>query len=153
MQTTEDVLESLADIEEHVQLLSTAGGSRELIDVVTRYLESWPRERIERLQKIDGGWGTFDAQQRPEPVGSLAEIARISATLGNHCRALKEARIETTPELLELDLFFALARQAAEKFAFGRPRPQSAPDSAAAERRWNGQARLRGAYGNGAAGF
>jgi hypothetical protein len=153
METTEHVLESLADIEAHARVLSAASGSREMIDAVTRYLESWPRDRIESLQKIDGGWGTFDDQQRPEPINSLADISRISATLGNHCRALKEARIELTPELLELDLFFALARQAAEKFAFGRVKSQPAPDSSPRDRRWTGQTRLKGAYGNGAAGF
>jgi hypothetical protein len=153
MATTEYVLESLADIENHVRALSAADGSGEMIDAVTRYLESWSIDRIESLQKIDGGWGTFDDQQRPEPIHSLADISRISEALGNHCRALKEARLEPTPELLELDLYFVLARQTAEKFILGRLRSHSSPDSVPEDRRWTGNPRISGFYGNGIAGF
>lgn len=153
MATTEYVLESLADVENHVRVSSAASASGELIDAVNRYLESWPKDRIESLQKIDGGWGTFDDQQRPEPIHSLADISRIAEALGNHCRALKEAQLEPTPELLELDLYFALARQSAEKFVFGGPKTYSALDSAGGDRRWTGHRKLSGIYGNGVTGF
>jgi len=142
MPTAEYVLKSLVGVEHHVKLLSAANGAGEIVDAVSRYLESWPVDRIESLQKIDGGWGTFDNSQRPESINTLEDIARISGTLSGHCRALKEARLEPTPELLELDLYFALAKQAGEKFIPGRSQSYAAPRAARADTRWAAYSRV-----------
>jgi hypothetical protein len=124
MVTTEYVLQTLTDVERQLKLLTAATRADEIIGAASNYLLSWPKERIENLQRIDGGWGTFDYQQRPEPIHGVADIARISNSLSRHCRALKDAGIELTPELLELELYFVLAKQVAEKFISGRPHSQ-----------------------------
>ena len=116
MATTEYVLQSLADVERHVKLLTAATGPDRLLGALSGYLSSWTKDRIERLQEIDGGWGTFDSRQRPKPIHGVADVVRISDSLGGHCLALNEAGIAPTAELLELDLYFTLAKQVAEKF-------------------------------------
>ena len=153
MSTAENVLNSLADFEHHVRSLSAAVGAGQIVEAVGRYLESWSIDRIESLQKIDGGWGAFDNNQRPEPIDSLADIARLSDALSNHCHALKEAQLEPTPELLELNLYFSLARQVAGESGSGRLPSHTAPLSILEEHRLAGRPPRRGAYGNGIAGF
>ena len=136
MATAEYVLKSLVGVEHHLKLLSAANDAGEIVDAVSKYLESWPLDRIESLQKIDGGWGTFDDHQRPDSIHTVEHIAQISVALSGHCRALKEARLEPTPELLELDLYFALAKQVGEKFIFGRSRSYVAPRSTPVNYHW-----------------
>jgi hypothetical protein len=114
MATADYNLESLARVKRQVGLLIAATGIEEIIGAARAYLASWPKDRIEKLQKIDGGWGTFDYQGRPIQIHGMAYIAQISDVLGRHCLALKDAGIDPTPELLELDLYFALAKQIAE---------------------------------------
>lgn len=121
MAPAEYVLQTLTDIERQLKLLTAATRADEIVSAASSYLASWPKNRVENLQKIDGGWGTFDYHQRPERIHGLADIVRISAALSSHCLALKDAGIEPTPELLELDLYFALAKQAAGDFISGRP--------------------------------
>ena len=123
MATVEYVLETLIDAERHLKLLTGATRVDEVIGAANSYLAGWSKDRIKNLQKIDGGWGPFDYQERPEPILRAGDFARISDELSRHCLALKEGGIEPTPDLLELDLFFALAKQAAEIFLPGTPRP------------------------------
>jgi hypothetical protein len=123
MATVEYVPETLIDAERHLKLLTGATRVDEVIGAASSYLAGWSKDRIKNLQKIDGGWGPFDYQERPEPILRVGDFARISDQLSRHCLALKEGGIEPTPDLLELGLFFALAKQAAETFLPVTPRP------------------------------
>jgi hypothetical protein len=116
MATAEYVLQTLSAVEHHLMVLTAASRPDEIVRAASDYLASWSRDRIENLQKVDGGWGTFDTQGRPDPICDLAHIARISNVLGNQCAALKDAGIQPTLELLELDLYFAVGKQMAEAF-------------------------------------
>ena len=116
MVTPERALEPLIDVERHARLLASAANVSDVIRATSAYLGSWTKERIRSLQNIDGGWGPFNFQGLPEPIHGVADIARISVTLSRHCAALKSGGIEPTPEILELDLFFALSKQAAEVY-------------------------------------
>jgi hypothetical protein len=120
MATTENVLANLSCVEPHLRALATAIRAQEIVGAVGGYLASWTPERIENLQKVDGGWGTFDNQQRPEAINGVADIVRISNVLARQCLALRDAGIEPTPELLELNLYFAFAKDAAETFLSSR---------------------------------
>ena len=122
MATVEYVLDTLIGAERHLKLLTGATRVDELIGAANSYLAGWSKDRIKNLQKIDGGWGPFDCQERPEPIHRVGDFARISDELSRHRLALKEGGIEPTPDLLELDLFFALAKQAAETFLPVTPR-------------------------------
>ncbi len=137
METAEHLLRTLTGVEHHVRLLTAATRADEIVSAATNYLASWSRERIENLQKIDGGWGTFDQQQRPEPIHGIADIARISTALNRHCLALKDAGIAATPELLELDLYFALAKQVVEAFMAARSNNREAGPHGQAYRHWS----------------
>ncbi len=139
MATAEYVLQTLSDVEHHVKLLTEATRPDELLDAANGYLTSWTKDRVENLQKIDGGWGTFDYQQRPMPIHGVAHISGISDVLSSHCRALKDAGIEPTPEFLELDLYFALAKQVAENFTTLRPRSKTATSRNTDYRHWSDQ--------------
>ncbi len=121
MTTSEYVLQTLTDVECQLKQLTTATRADEIVGAARNYLASWPKNRIENVQKIDGGWGTFDQHQRPEPIHGVADIIQMSDALSRHCLALKDAGIDPTPDLLELDLYFALAKQVAERFIFVRP--------------------------------
>ena len=136
MTTVEYVLETLTDVELHVKLLTAATRADEVVGAARGYLASWPKVRIENLQKIDGGWGTFDYHQRPEPIHGVADIVRKSDALSRHCLALKDAGIDPAPELLELDLYFTLAKQVAENFIPIRPRPLTATPRGLGYRHW-----------------
>lgn len=116
MATVEYVLDTLIDAERHLKLLTMATRVDEVIGAASSYLSKWSKDRIESLRKVDGGWGPFDYLGRPEPIRGVEDFARISDSLSRQCQALKEGGIEPTPELLELDLFFALAKQSAENF-------------------------------------
>jgi hypothetical protein len=135
METTEYVLQSLSNVERQLQALTAAIRADEIVGAVNGYLGSWSSERIANLQKLDGGWGPFDYDQRPETIYGIAGIVRISEALRRHCRALKDAGIEPVPELLELDLYFSLAMQAAENFFAARPRSYSAVQFGQGQRR------------------
>ena len=133
---TDDIMETLNNVKHHAGLLIAAARIDEVIGAVSGYLASWPGARIENLQKIDGGWGPFDSHGRPQQIHGAAHIARISDVLSRHCFALKGAGIDPTPELLELDLYFTLAKQVAENLVLVRPSaPIIAPRSPANRRR------------------
>lgn len=151
MATTEYVLESLSEVESHLRLLSMSDGAGEIVSAVGNYLDSWRKERIENLQKIDGGWGPFDIHQRSEPLHGVADVARISGNLSKHCRALKDTGLEPTPELLELDLYFALAMQYADKFVAPRQQRYIAARPVSGYRHWSERDSPAGAFDNGMA--
>lgn len=137
MATAEHVLHTLSAVEQHMRLLTAASRADEIVRAANDYLASWSAERIENLQKVDGGWGTFDAQGRPEPIDDVGYIARISNVLSNQCVALKDAGIQPTLELLELDLYFAVARQMAETFMDSRARLRTGASPRTGYRRWS----------------
>jgi hypothetical protein len=136
MATAEKVLQTLSAVEHHLARLTAAAGADEIVLAARDYLASWPRERIEELQKVDGGWGTFDSQGRPESICDLGHIARISNVLSNHCVALKDAGIEPTLEMLELDLYFAVAKQMADNVVACRARFRTGTSRSTGYRHW-----------------
>jgi len=83
-----------------------AGGISEILQGVQAYLGSWPKERIIDLQKMDGGWAPFDANQKPLRIGSPANVHCSRDAIHRHCIALRDAGLPLTPELVELDAFF-----------------------------------------------
>ncbi len=138
MATVEYVLDTLIDVERHLKLLTMATRVDEVIGAASSYLARWSKDRVENLRKIDGGWGPFDYQGRPEPIRGVVDFARISDALSRHCLALKEGGIDPTPELLELDLFFALAKQSAKTFLPVTPRPYTSTSrSPSVYRHWS----------------
>lgn len=98
----------------HAMLLSTATRVDELVWVMSSYLASWSRDRIERLHKIDGGWGPFEYFGRPRPIREVDGIKRVANAISRQCAALKEAGIDLNPEIRELEHFFGLATKAAD---------------------------------------
>ncbi len=137
MATTEHVLQTLSAVERHLQALTAASRPDQIVRAASNYLESWSMERIVNLQKIDGGWGTFDTLGRPEPLCDVEHIARISNALSKHCVALKDAGIQPTVELLELGLYFSVAAQMAEAFVASRSRSRSRTASRDGYRNWS----------------
>jgi hypothetical protein len=134
MASAEFTLDSFEDLERQLVLLSTAREVEEFVAAVNAYLAGWSTERIENLQKIDGGWGAFDSAKRPKPIHDLAGIVYISDALNNHFDALKEAGLEAGPELLELTLYFLLAKHVAETAPFASARSGTAPALALSNR-------------------
>jgi hypothetical protein len=137
MATAEYVLQTLSAVEQHIKLLTATSRPDQIVRAASDYLDSWSRERIENLQKSDGGWGTFDAQGRPETICDVGHIARISNVLSNQCAALKDAGIQPTIELLELDLYFTVAKQIAEAFMASRGRLKAATPPRTGYRHWS----------------
>src|SRR5271156_1305009 len=68
MATAEYVLQTLTDVEQHIEMLITVTNPGEIVRAANHYLATWSKDRIENLQKIDGGWGPFDSQKRPESI-------------------------------------------------------------------------------------
>ena len=114
MATTEYVLDSLTDMDRYVRLMTADTGADGIVKAVSAYLASWSKDRIQNLQKVDGGWAPFDEHQRPAPLHGVADIPRICDSVRAQRVALKEAGIGLTPEFLELDLFLFFARQVVE---------------------------------------
>ncbi len=124
MATTEYVLSSLTDLDRHIGVMAAASGPEEVVEAVSAYLAAWSRDRIRNLQKVDGGWGPFDENQRLAPLQGIGDISRIADSMRRQCAGLRDMGIEPTPELLELDLFFFFAREVMEAHA---PSGRSAP--------------------------
>jgi len=137
MATAEYVLQTLTDVEQHIEMLITVTNPGEIVRAANHYLATWSKDRIENLQKIDGGWGPFDSQKRPESIHGVGHIARISNVLSNHCRALEDAGIDATPEILELDLYFALAKEIGDNFIASSSRFRTGTSPQTGYRRWS----------------
>lgn len=95
----------------HAEIMAGAGSIPEILERVQAYLGSWSKERIIKLQKMDGGWGPFDTDQRPLRIGCLAKVHAVGDAIHRHCIALRTADYPLTPELVELDAFFHRARE------------------------------------------
>jgi hypothetical protein len=98
-------------VHRHIHHLYAAHGANAVLETVRAYLESWPVERVARLQRADAGWAPFDALQQPVPVHSVAAIEDVSRDIHRHCAALRESGLEPPPELLELDWFLLCAQR------------------------------------------
>jgi hypothetical protein len=116
MRTAEQNLDSLAEIDRRIGLMATAEGTAGIVNAVRDYLACWPRERILGVQKVDGGWGPFDARQQPVTVRGPDHIVVIAESMRRQRDALSAAGMAPTPEFLEIDLFFFLARQVVENW-------------------------------------
>lgn len=86
--------------------METANGNAGIFDAVEAYLASWSEERVANLQKVDGGWGPFDDNLRPLRVTSAPEVYCLRDAICGQCKALTDARMMPTPELIELAAFF-----------------------------------------------
>ncbi len=108
-----------------IVLLTRSCKMDQLVRATSEYLAGWPADRIRNLQKMDGGWGPFDEEGRASRIAGAADIIRIADSLSHHCRALREAGMNPNPELLELGLYFSLARPIADAFLAVAPRAPS----------------------------
>lgn len=90
-------------------LLAQARVSSDVIEAVRQYLDSWPAERISRIQRIDAGWAPFDMQQHPSPPLGSADLRKMRDAVHEQCAALTGAGVSVDPDLFELDLVLTLA--------------------------------------------
>lgn len=111
MTTTEDNLDFLSEMDRFVRRMAVASGTAGVVDVVRDYLESWPKERVLRLQATDAGWAPFDEFQQPFPVFSANDVRQFGGSVRIRCRELRASDMRVSPELLELDLFFFFASE------------------------------------------
>jgi hypothetical protein len=114
MAISENSLDSFPGINRYASLIDAASEAKDLVNAVSEYLASWPKEKIENLQRVDGGWGPFDKYGQPTRLRTVADVSWIGDTVRRQLVALKEAGIALNPELVELDLFFSIAKQVAE---------------------------------------
>jgi hypothetical protein len=105
-----------ANLDYYVAVMARAKGIAQAIEAVQGYLESWPKERIDNVQKIDGGWAPFDDAQQAQPVYSAATVHCIRDSVHGHCMALRDAGMALTPELVELDEFFYAASRMLDRY-------------------------------------
>lgn len=114
MSRAQHAIATPARTDRFVCLVAGARNVHEVIGAVRAYLESWPVEKVARVQKVDAGWAPFDENQRPTPPLRTADLREISDTVHDQCSALRGAGLALAPELLELDLFlfFACAKLA-----------------------------------------
>ena len=126
MGTAEYILHSLTDLDRYVRLVTASAGPEGIVNAVSDYLASWPIDRIENLQKVDGGWGPFDDKHQPVQLRAVADVSRACDSMRRQYVALKEAGIAPTPELLELDLYFFFVRQVIEDHVPVKTRPHAA---------------------------
>lgn len=90
-----------------------------VLTVTHDYLLAWPKERVEDLQRIDGGWAPFDRNQNPLPVNTLGHLDRFQEAIHRQCAALRQANLHLTHELIELDEILTIANRYAK--AAGAP--------------------------------
>jgi hypothetical protein len=111
-----------------LELKAGPQGISGILESVQDYLDSWPKERVAQLQKMDGGWGPFDARQRPMKISGAGAVQRTRDAIHRHCIALLEVGMPLTRELVELDEFFCAAGKLIEGCGKAAPR-QWRPES------------------------
>lgn len=109
MDTAGDAYDPLDHASHYARLLTQARASTQVMATVREYLAAWPKARIAKLQRVDGGWAPFDEQQRPVAPYSPADVREIRDAVRSQCASLRGAGIAPARELLELDLFLSLA--------------------------------------------
>jgi hypothetical protein len=131
-----NILNVFPGISRYVDLMHEAPGADALVNAVSEYLASWSKQKIENLQKLDGGWGPFDKNGRPTRLRTVADATWIGDTVHRQLVALEEAGIAPNPELEELDLFFSIAKQVVEDRLAGRSREDSGAPRRGAYPQW-----------------
>jgi len=101
-------------INRYLGVMRTASNPEGFVNAVSEYLASWPKQKIKRLQRDDGGWGPFDVYGRSTQLRTVADVTRVGDAVRGQLVALKEIGVEPYPELVELDLFFFIAKQVAQ---------------------------------------
>lgn len=99
---------------QYVELLAAAETLNEVLRAVRDYLNAWHKERIRNLQKVDGGWAPFDREQMPAQIDSVVHLRRFQDAVHRQCAALKQAGMEPTPEIIELNEFLFIAVRLAD---------------------------------------
>jgi hypothetical protein len=114
------ILNVFPGMNRYVGLMHAAPGADAFVNAVSEYLASWPKDKIENLQRVDGGWGPFDENGRPTRLRTMADVVWIGDTVRRHFVALKEAGIAPNPELVELEQCLSVARQLAQDRLAGK---------------------------------
>jgi len=126
MNTAGDGFDPLEDPDRYVRILAGARGASDVVAAVRDYLDAWPRERIANIQRVDGGWAPFDANQQPTPLYRSADVHKICDSVHGQCASLRGADVEPSAELLELDIYLCLPCVKLTEFELGlwteRPR-------------------------------
>jgi hypothetical protein len=104
----------LLNLLHHLEQIAAAEVPAEVLRAVQVYLNAWPKERVKSLQRVDGGWAPFDEDQMPSQVNGVGDLRRIRDAVHFQCAALKQAHVQLTPELIELDEILFIAAQLTE---------------------------------------
>lgn len=97
-----------------LELIAAAEAPAAVLSAVQEYLNAWPMERIANLQRVDGGWAPFDHDQTPSQVENVADLKRFRYAVRSQRVALQQARLQLTPEIMELDAILFIALQLTE---------------------------------------
>lgn len=97
-----------------LERIAAAEGPLEVLTVVQVYLDEWPKESIANLQKVDGGWAPFDRDQRSMRVNTVRDLTSFRDAVHRQCVSLKEAQLQLTPEIMELNEMLFIASRYAE---------------------------------------
>ena len=97
-----------------LELIAAAEAPAGVLSAVQDYLNAWPKERVANLQRVDGGWAPFDQDQTPSQVENVADLKRFRYAVRSQCVALQQARLQLTPEIMELDEILFIALQLTE---------------------------------------
>lgn len=98
-------------VDRHIGRIGAARKTSAVLAAVRAYLNSWPAERVARLQCVDAGWAPFDEHQQPLQVNTVADIEDVFRDVHQHCTVLRKSGLDMCPELLELDWVLLFAHQ------------------------------------------
>jgi len=105
--------------------IAAAESAAQVLRSVQTYLSTWPRERVVRLQLLDGGWAPFDEKQRPSRINGVRDLQRVHNAVRRQCELLRQSAIAPNPELIELDEVLYVAVQAAQLLQARKSKAQS----------------------------
>jgi hypothetical protein len=119
MNTAGHGFDPLQDSDRYVRILAGARGPSDVVAAVRDYLSAWPKDRISNMQRVDGGWAPFDANQQPAPLYRSVDVHKICDSVHSQCASLQAAGVEPSAELLELDGYLCLACVKLTEFELG----------------------------------
>lgn len=125
MQATVNVSNETSNLLHCVERIAIAEVPAEIFITIQSYLDSWSKERISSLQKVDGGWAPFDHGQRPVQINGVRDLRRVCDAIHRQCVTLRQARMALTPELIELNEILFIAAQMAELLKSPEFKPRS----------------------------
>ena len=99
----------MKDTDRYAVMLAGARGTSDVVAAVREYLAAWPPACVISVQRVDGGWAPFDANQKATPLYRAADLRKICDALDVQRASLLGAGVAPAPEFLELDRFLALA--------------------------------------------